>query len=190
MIFWLRGRLLCFFLDYLATGSLEIEVNEAIIEGIVAGCKQAQIALIGGETAEMPGFYPDGEYDVAGFAVGIADRKQLLTGAEITAGDSLLGLPAAGLHSNGFSLVRYLLKKVSGLDLDQEIEQFNSSLGAELLKPTRIYVSQVLPLIAKYELKGISHITGGGLLDNLPRILPEGLQARIYPDRWPAFTCF
>ena len=185
-----QGATPLFFLDYLACGSLKLSVNEAIIAGIVDGCKQAGVALIGGETAEMPGFYPEGEYDVAGFAVGIAEQKRLITGKDIAAGDLLLGLTSSGVHSNGFSLVRYLIKNNPELNYNDNIAQLGTSLGQELLKPTRIYVKQILPLLARYKIKGISHITGGGLIDNIPRILPDGLQAVIAPDRWPGLSIF
>ncbi|MFW5985197.1 MAG: phosphoribosylformylglycinamidine cyclo-ligase [Halanaerobiaceae bacterium] len=179
-----------FFLDYLACGSLDVEVNEDIITGIVEGCKQSRAALIGGETAEMPGFYPAGEYDAAGFAVGIVEREKIITGEDIKEGDLLLGLPSSGLHSNGFSLVRYLLDNREEFTLESELSDMEGTLGQELLKPTRIYVSAVSPFLEQSVIKGISHITGGGLLENIPRILPDDLQARVYPPRWPRPAIF
>ncbi len=189
-----QGAKPLFFLDYLACGKLDVEVNEEIIQGIVEGCKQSRAALIGGETAEMPGFYPAGEYDVAGFAVGIAGHSQIINGASIKEGDLLLGLASSGVHSNGFSLIRYLLDSRDDLSLEDSLDldsaAGSTTLGAELLTPTRIYVPQVLPLIEDGLLKGISHITGGGMIDNIPRILPQGLEAHIFPPRWPRPTIF
>ena len=185
-----QGAAPLFFLDYLACGSLDLEVNQEIVEGIVAGCKQADTALIGGETAEMPGFYPEGKYEVAGFAVGMVDKKQIITGDKIKAGDILLGLPSRGIHSNGFSLIRYVINNKENLALDMEVPELEENLGKELLKPTRIYVKQVLPLIQEFSIKGISHITGGGLKENLPRIIPSHLQANIDTGTWPVLPIF
>lgn len=189
-----QGARPLFFLDYLACGQLDVAVNEEIITGIVEGCKQAEMALIGGETAEMPGFYPRGEYDAAGFAVGIVERERIVTGQAIEEGDLLLGLPASGVHSNGFSLIRYLLDKRSDLSLSDNFTAGNSSshttLGQQLLEPTRIYVQAVLPLLERFSIKGISHITGGGLLENIPRVLPEGLQVRLDTQSWPCLPIF
>ena len=189
-----QGARPLFFLDYLASGELEVAVNEEIISGIVAGCKQSDMALIGGETAEMPGFYAPGEYDAAGFAVGIADRKRLITGQDIEAGDLLLGLPSSGVHSNGFSLIRYLLQESCELSLKDtfvaEDRSEEKTLGQELLTPTRIYVKAVLPLLREFAVRGISHITGGGLLENIPRILSEGLEARLDLKSWPCPQIF
>ena len=184
-----QGAQPLFFLDYLASGKLDVAVNEAIVAGIVDGCKQAGAALIGGETAEMPGFYPDGEYDVAGFAVGIVDESKVITGEDIRPGDILLGLPSSGVHSNGFSLIRYLLEQQDDLNLNTTLSS-GKKLGEVLLTPTRIYAKQLLPLFEEPLIKGISHITGGGLLENLPRILPDKLQAQLYPSRWPELEIF
>jgi len=173
-----------FFLDYLATGKLEPKKTAEIVKGIAAGCKQAGAALIGGETAEMAGFYQPGEYDLAGFAVGIVDQDQIITGEEIKAGDLVIGLKSEGLHSNGFTLARAALFEKGGFDYTAEVEGLENNLGKELLKPTKIYVKTVLNLVEKYKIKGIAHITGGGLIENLPRILPEGLTAEIKKKSW------
>lgn len=178
-----QGARPLFFLDYLATGKLEPEKAEAIVSGIAAGCLQAGCALIGGETAEMPGFYPDGEYDLAGFCVGLVGRDKSISGALVTDGDVLIGLPSAGLHSNGFSLVRKLLL-TEDAELNAYVPELGATLGEELLKPTRIYVKTVLSLLAQAPVHGIAHITGGGFIENIPRILPEGLAARVVKGSW------
>lgn len=179
-----------FFLDYLATGKLEEEKMTDIIQGITEGCKIAGCALLGGETAEMPGFYQKGEYDLAGFAVGIVERTKLITGHDIIPGDKVIGLASSGLHSNGFSLVRKILLAEREADLSQKVPLLELTLGEELLKPTRIYVSAILSLLKAYHIKGIAHITGGGFLDNIPRILPENLAVQIYQDKWPVLPIF
>lgn len=179
-----QGAQPLFFLDYLATGKLEPEKAAEIVKGIADGCKQAGAALIGGETAEMAGFYQPGEYDLAGFAVGIVDQDQIITGEEIKAGDLVIGLKSEGLHSNGFTLARAALFEKAGFDYTAEVEALENNLGEELLKPTKIYVKTVLALLKKFKLKGIAHITGGGLIENLPRILPEGLTAEIKKESW------
>ena len=179
-----QGAQPLFFLDYLAAGKLEPKKTAEIVKGIAAGCKQAGAALIGGETAEMAGFYQPGEYDLAGFAVGIVDQKQIITGEEIKAGDLVIGLKSDGLHSNGFTLARAALFDKAGFDYTAEVEGLEKNLGEELLRPTKIYVKTVLALLEKYKLKGIAHITGGGLIENLPRILPEGLKAEIQKNSW------
>lgn len=179
-----------FFLDYLATGKLEEEKMTDIIQGITEGCKIAGCALLGGETAEMPGFYQKGEYDLAGFAVGIVERTKLITGHDIIPGDKVIGLASSGLHSNGFSLVRKILLAESEADLFQKVPLLELTLGEELLKPTRIYVSAILSLLKAYHIKGIAHITGGGFLDNIPRILPENLAVQIYQGKWPVLPIF
>lgn len=165
-----------FFLDYFATGKLKPELVEEVVKGIADGCIEAGCALIGGETAEMPGFYQDEEYDLAGFCVGIAERDRIITGSAITAGDVLIGLPSSGVHSNGFSLVRKIIDE-HNVDLDE--------IGWELLVPTRIYVKQVLRLLDQFPVAGIAHITGGGFIENIPRILPSGLSAEIWLGSWP-----
>lgn len=183
-----------FFLDYLAVDRVIPEKIEAIVKGIAAGCMQAGCALIGGETAEMPDMYADGEYDIAGFAVGIVDRAKLIDGSNIAAGDVILGLPSSGVHSNGFSLVRKLLLEEKGYDLHAPIETLEGTsgrtLGELLLTPTKIYVQPILALLKEVEVKGLSHITGGGLLENIPRILPKHLRAEIEYGSWPVPPIF
>lgn len=173
-----------FFLDYLAVGKLNSESAVEIISGVAEGCRQAGCALLGGETAEMPGFYPPGEYDLAGFAVGIAEKNQILPSKEMFPGDLLIGLASTGLHSNGFSLVRKVLLEHAGLSLREQIPRLGCLLGEELLKPTKIYVPLVLPLLKDNSIKGIAHITGGGITLNLPRILPDGINAVVEKNRW------
>ncbi|MCD8307197.1 MAG: phosphoribosylformylglycinamidine cyclo-ligase [Clostridia bacterium] len=166
------------FLDYIATGSLKPEQAASIVSGIAEGCRQAGCALIGGETAEMPGFYPAGEYDVAGFSVGIVDRDKIIDGRTIGAGDVLIGLPSSGIHSNGYSLVRRLF----GEDMDvlsKEDPRLGGPVIDALLAPTRIYVKTILSVIQKVEVKGIAHITGGGFIENIPRMFPEGVGCEI-----------
>jgi phosphoribosylformylglycinamidine cyclo-ligase len=178
-----------FFLDYIAVGKNKPEKVAQIVKGVADGCVMAGCSLIGGETAEMPGFYTENEYDIAGFAVGIVDRKKIIDGKSIKAGDALIGLPSSGLHSNGFSLVRKLMN-LSENKLSKRIEQLGTSLGEELIKPTRIYVKTILELKEKFEIKGISHITGGGFIENIPRMLPEGLRARVDIGSWPVLPIF
>jgi phosphoribosylformylglycinamidine cyclo-ligase len=173
-----------FFLDYLAAGKIEPEKNAEIVSGIAAGCREAGAALIGGETAEMAGFYKEGEYDLAGFAVGIVDKSKIITGDKIKEGDLLLGISSAGLHSNGFTLARAALFARAGYGYQQEIEGLENNLGAELLRATKIYVKPVISLLDKFNVKGIAHITGGGLLENIPRILPEKLKGVIDKKSW------
>lgn len=179
-----------FFLDYLAVGKCEPEQVASIVSGIAEGCRQAGCALIGGETAEMPGFYPVGEYDVAGFTVGIVDKKNMIDGSKICAGDVVLGLPSTGVHSNGFSLARKVLLEHAGLRMDEEIAALGAKLGDVILTPTKIYVKTILELIEKAEIKGMAHITGGGLLENIPRVLPEGCQVQLDSTTWPALPIF
>jgi phosphoribosylformylglycinamidine cyclo-ligase len=179
-----------FFLDYFACGRLDVEVAEQVVSGIARGCELAGCALIGGETAEMPGMYPPGEYDLAGFAVGVAEKGRLVSGTGIRTGDVVLGLSSSGPHSNGYSLIRKIVE-VSGADLGAEFH--GRSLGETLLAPTRIYVKSLLALMQAMEVKGLAHITGGGLTGNIPRILPEGLTAVLDRDAWtwpPVFRWF
>lgn len=185
-----HGAAPLFFLDYLAMGRLEPEIATQILEGIAGGCRQARCALIGGETAEMPGVYQPGDYDLAGFAVGVVERSQLLDGSDIRVGDKILGLASNGLHANGFSLVRKVFFDRLGLSVHQEIPELGGPLGEELLKPTRIYVEPVLNLMRDLPPKGIAHITGGGLVGNLPRILPRGCQAVLRRGSWPVPAIF
>lgn len=174
-----QGAKPLFFLDYIATGKLIPEKMASIVEGVANGCKLAGCALIGGETAEMPGFYKEDEYDLAGFCVGIVDKDRIITGENIKEGDMLIGLPSSGIHSNGYSLVRKIVFEKEKMDVDTYIPELGKILGEELLIPTRIYVPVVLDLIEKFNIKGISHITGGGFYENIPRMLPEGLAAHI-----------
>ncbi len=185
-----HGATPLFFLDYLAMGKLASETATQIIKGISAGCLQARCSLIGGETAEMPGLYQPGDYDLAGFVVGVVERDQVLDGSTIGVGHRLLGLASSGLHANGFSLVRKLLLERRGYSLRDAIPELGGPLGEELLKPTRIYVETVLNLLRDFPLSGISHITGGGLTDNLPRILPRSCQAVIKRHSWPVPPIF
>jgi phosphoribosylformylglycinamidine cyclo-ligase len=185
-----HGATPLFFLDYLAMGKLASETATQIIKGISGGCLQARCSLIGGETAEMPGLYQPGDYDLAGFVVGVVERDQVLDGSTIGVGHRLLGLASSGLHANGFSLVRKLLLERRGYSLQDVIPELGGPLGEELLKPTRIYVETVLNLLRDFPLSGISHITGGGLTDNLPRILPRSCQAVIQRGSWPVPPIF
>jgi len=179
-----------FFLDYLATGKLAVPKAEAIVKGIAEGCRQAGCALIGGETAEMPSFYPEGEYDLAGFAVGVVDRPKVIDGKDIKPGDVLVGLASTGLHSNGYSLARRVLLEDGGLTVESRASDLDRPLGETLLTPTRIYAKQILTLTAEFHIKGIAHITGGGLTENIPRILPAGCLARLHRGAWPVPPIF
>lgn len=172
-----------FFLDYFATGKLDVDRGEAVLKGILQGCAEARCPLLGGETAEMPGFYQQGEYDLAGFAVGLVKKSNLIDGKSIRPGDLLVGVASSGLHSNGFSLVRKVLQD-SSISLSDSLDQGQASLGELLLRPTKIYVELVDTLQQHYKLKGIAHITGGGLLENVPRMLPEGCAAVIRKNSW------
>ena len=172
-----QGAKPLFFLDYIATGKLIPEKMASIVAGVVEGCKQANMALIGGETAEMPGIYDENHYDLAGFAVGIVDRMKMIVPGKVQIGDKLIGLRSSGVHSNGFSLVRKIIFDIKGFSLDQFFEPLGRTLGEELLTPTRIYVRDVSPLLEKYDIHGIAHISGGGIYENLPRVLGEGQRA-------------
>lgn len=184
-----QGARPLFFLDYIAVGKLVPQQVADIVKGISQGCIEAGCALIGGETAEMPGFYKLGEYDVAGFAVGLVDRKKIIDGSSIKPGNSLIGLASNGVHSNGFSLVRRLLMEDNNR-LNQYNEKLGMTIGEELLKPTRIYVNGILELTKHFSIKGLSHITGGGFIENIPRMLPQGLTAEIKRDSWPINPIF
>ena len=177
-----------FFLDYFACGKLDVGVATSVIQGVAAGCEQAGCALIGGETAEMPGMYDPNEYDLAGFAVGLVEKSKILDGSTIAAGDAVIGLASSGPHSNGYSLVRRVVA-VSSADLWEKFDD-QRTLGEALLEPTRIYVKPMLALIAKMQVKGIAHITGGGLTENIPRVLPENTCARLERSRWPSLAIF
>ncbi len=168
-----------FFLDYIALGKLEPVLVEGLVKGVSQGCLQAGCALIGGETAEMPGFYREDEYDLAGFAVGAVERSRLINGSTIKDGDLLIGLPSSGLHSNGYSLARKVLLEKAGLKLDSYVEELGKTLGEVLITPTRIYVKTILALLEEVEINGMAHITGGGIGENLQRILPAGIGAVI-----------
>ncbi|KAL6856844.1 hypothetical protein ACP4OV_018226 [Aristida adscensionis] len=175
-----------FFLDYFATSKLDVDLAEKVIKGIVDGCQQSDCVLLGGETAEMPGFYADGEYDLSGFAVGAVKKDNVIDGKNIVEGDILIGLPSSGVHSNGFSLVREVLEK-SGLSLSDQLPRndgIETTVGEALMAPTVIYVKQVLEVISKGGVKGLAHITGGGFTDNIPRVFPSGLGAKIYTGSW------
>jgi phosphoribosylformylglycinamidine cyclo-ligase len=184
-----------FFLDYLATGKLDVDMAAGIVAGIAEGCRQAGAALIGGETAEMPGMYSGGDYDLAGFAVGAVERDAVLTGETIAEGDVILGLASDGLHSNGFSLVRRVVE-ITGADYTAIAPfEWDRSLGEALLAPTRIYVKSCLAAVRAGGaegplIKGLAHITGGGLLENIPRVLPAGLSARLDAAAWPLPSVF
>ena len=173
-----------FFLDYLATGRLSPAVAEQVIAGVARGCRENGCALIGGETAEMPGFYADGEYDIAGFIVGVVERDAILDGRTIVAGDVLLGLPSAGLHTNGYSLARRVLFDVCGFSPDTLVPELQTTVGEALLAPHRSYLHAVRPLLEQRLVKGMAHITGGGLTENLPRVIPEGLVPRVDRQSW------
>jgi len=179
-----------FFLDYLATGKVVPEKIEAIVAGIADGCLQSGCALIGGETAEMPDMYTEGEYDIAGFTVGVVDKKKIINGQSIAAGDAVIRLASSGVHSNGFSLVRKLLLEQHGYKLTDEVEELGGTLGATLLEPTKIYVKPLLKLIQSLEVKGMAHITGGGFIENIPRMLPEGVNVEIQHGTWPVLPIF
>lgn len=174
-----QGAKPLFFLDYIACGKLVPEKMEKIVKGVADGCLQADSSLIGGETAEMPGLYKENDYDLAGFCVGIVDKEKIITGEKIKKGDHIFGLKSSGIHSNGYSLVRKIVLEKEKLSLDEKIEGLDTSLGEELLKPTKIYVKEILALLEKIEINGLSHITGGGFYENIPRMIPDGLCAKI-----------
>ena len=180
-----------YFLDYIACGKAAPDRIEAIVKGIADGCEQAGCALVGGETAEMPGMYKEEEYDLAGFAVGAVEKAKMIDGANINEGDVLIGLASSGIHSNGYSLVRKLFFEKANMILPDYVEELGCTLGEELLRPTKIYVKSVLSAIEKFEIKGLAHITGGGFIENIPRMLPEGLGAELIESNWeipPVFT--
>jgi phosphoribosylformylglycinamidine cyclo-ligase len=179
-----------FFLDYLATGHLEMEVGTAIIQGIAEGCRQAECALIGGETAEMPSCYPQGEYDLAGFAVGVVERSEMLGPEKIQSGDVLIGVGSSGLHSNGYSLARRVVFEMQGWSPETQVPGLSGSVGEALLRPTLIYVKLVKALLAGSRLHGLAHITGGGLTGNVPRIIPDHCQAVIDRHAWEPPSLF
>ncbi len=173
-----------FFLDYLAVSSLDIDVATEVVRGIADGCKIASCALIGGETAEMPGLYQPGDYDLAGFVVGIGERDQIIDGSDIRVGNKIIGLTSSGLHSNGYSLVRKIIFEEQNLSVADHIPELDCTIGEELLRPTRIYVGSILTVLRNYKINGLIHNTGGGFIDNVPRILPSGCRAIIHADSW------
>jgi phosphoribosylformylglycinamidine cyclo-ligase len=185
-----QGARPLFFLDYIASGRLVPETIEQVIEGLARGCKESGCALIGGETAEMPGFYSDGEYDIAGFIVGAVDAPNIINGSQIAPGDLLIGLPSVGLHTNGYSLARKLFFDVAGHAVGTHVEELGCTVGEELLKPHRSYLGALDGLLEAGIIKGLAHITGGGLLENLPRILPDGVAAQIKQGSWPVLPVF
>lgn len=173
-----------FFLDYLAVGKLEPMQVAEVVTGVARACKESGCALIGGETAEMAGFYPIGEYDIAGFSVGVAERSKLITPARVKAGDVLLGLPSSGVHSNGYSLVRKIVFERKGFKGDEYMEELDQTIGEELLTPTRLYPRICLPLIREFDIHGMVHITGGGFYENIPRALPDHMGAEVNGAAW------
>ncbi|RLQ90668.1 phosphoribosylformylglycinamidine cyclo-ligase [Falsibacillus albus] len=179
-----------YFLDYIACGKAVPEKLEQIVKGIADGCEQAGCALIGGETAEMPGMYDEEEYDLAGFTVGACEKSRLVNGEAIETGDVLIGLPSSGIHSNGYSLVRKIFFENHSFDMDTELPELERSLGDELLTPTKIYVKPVLDVLNHFEIHGMAHITGGGFIENIPRMLPEGLGVDIELGSWPIPAIF
>ncbi len=188
---FVQGAKPLFFLDYIASGRLDPSILEQIVEGIAHGCMESECSLIGGETAEMPDFYGDGEYDVAGFILGIVEKERLIDGSSIVPGDMLIGLPSFGLHTNGYSLARKVIFEIAKLSIDSYIEEFGRTVGEELLRPHRCYYSLLKGAADDGLIKGMAHITGGGIIDNLPRILPKGTAARIRTGAWripPVFT--
>jgi phosphoribosylformylglycinamidine cyclo-ligase len=178
-----------FFLDYIALGKNRPENVANIVKGVADGCVMSGCALVGGETAEMPGFYPENEYDIAGFAVGIVDKSKMIDGKSIKEGDKLIGLASSGIHSNGYSLVRKVLNPNKD-KMGEYISSLGTTLGEELLKPTKIYVKTIIDLKDRFHIKGISHITGGGFIENIPRMMPEGLRVKITRGTWPVLPIF
>jgi len=185
-----QGAAPLFFLDYLATGRLSPQIAESIVGGIAAACRENGCALLGGETAEMPGFYGDGEYDVAGFIVGAVDRSRLITGRTIAVGDVLVGVPSSGLHTNGYSLARHIIFEHLRLDVGSYVPELSRTVGDALLEPHRSYLSMVGPMLDGGRIKGMAHITGGGITDNLPRVLPHGTAAVIDTSAWEVPSLF
>jgi phosphoribosylformylglycinamidine cyclo-ligase len=179
-----------FFLDYFGTGRLSPAVAESVVTGMARACRENQCALLGGETAEMPGFYADGEYDIAGFIVGVVERAHLITGATITSGDVLIGVPSSGLHTNGYSLARRIVFDHLNLAVDSFVPELGRTIGEVLLEPHRSYLALIRPLLATGCIKGMAHITGGGITENLPRVLPDGTAAQVRLSAWSAPRVF
>ncbi len=184
------GAMPLFFLDYFAVGKLETGVALDVVKGIAKGCEISKCSLIGGETAEMPGMYQDGHYDLAGFVVGVAERDKIIDGSEIKVGNKIIGLSSSGVHSNGFSLVRKICFEELGLKVTDHVDELGCTLGEELIKPTRIYTEPLLNLFKNYKVRGLVHITGGGFDDNIPRVLPKGCKAVITEGSWPVQPIF
>jgi phosphoribosylformylglycinamidine cyclo-ligase len=185
-----QGARPLFFLDYIATGKLSTETVAGIVEGVANGCRENGCVLLGGETAEMPGFYADGEYDIAGFIVGVVDREKVIDGKRIIAGDVLLALPSVGLHTNGYSLARKLFFEVAGYDVNTKLETVGLTVGESLLQPHLSYLRPLEGLLDSGMIKGLAHITGGGLTDNIPRILPEGTGVKVAKGSWPILPIY
>jgi len=185
-----QGATPLFFLDYFVCGKLDVKITEAVVRGIATGCRQAGCALIGGETAEHPGDFLKGEYDLAGFVVGALEKKKIIDAAAIAPSDVLIGIPASGLHSNGYSLARKVLLERGGLKLNRRIPELGRKLGEELLEPTRIYAKIIKKLFGAFRIKGAAHITGGGIGGNLPRVLPQGRHAVVERTSWPVPPVF
>ncbi|HKF65886.1 MAG TPA: phosphoribosylformylglycinamidine cyclo-ligase [Vicinamibacterales bacterium] len=185
-----QGAVPLFFLDYLATGRLSPDVAEQVISGVARGCRENDCALVGGETAEMPGFYADGEYDIAGFIVGVVEKSQIVDGRHVVVGDVLIGLPSAGLHTNGYSLARRVLFDVAGYDVQSVVPEIGTTVGDALLAPHRSYLRAMRPLVSEGLIKGMAHITGGGITENLPRMLPLGCSARVERGAWSVPALF
>jgi phosphoribosylformylglycinamidine cyclo-ligase len=185
-----QGARPLFFLDYVATGKLSPDVVASVVEGVANGCRENGCVLLGGETAEMPGFYGEGEYDIAGFIVGVVDRSKIIDGKSIEAGDVLLALPSAGLHTNGYSLARKLFFEIAGYEVQTHVAELGMTAGEALLLPHLSYLRPLEGLLDSGAIKGLAHITGGGLTDNIPRILPEGTAVRIENGSWPVLPMF
>jgi phosphoribosylformylglycinamidine cyclo-ligase len=185
-----QGARPLFFLDYVATGKLAPDVVASVVEGVANGCKENGCALLGGETAEMPGFYADGEYDIAGFIVGVVDKAKVIDGSTIKPGDALLALPSVGLHTNGYSLARKLFFEVAGYEVDTFLDELGMTAGAALLQPHISYLKPLEGLLDGGLIKGLAHITGGGLTDNIPRILPAGAAVEIRSGSWPVLPVY
>lgn len=179
-----QGAKPLFFLDYIATGKVKAEKIADIVKGVAEGCRQSGCALSGGETAEMPGFYKDNEYDMAGFAVGVADRDKVITGEKIKVGNAIIGIASSGVHSNGFSLARKVLFEIAGHKTDDYVEELGETVGEALLRPTKIYAQVCNAVYSKYDVNGVVHITGGGFYENIPRVLPDGVKAQINLGTW------
>ena len=179
-----------FFLDYIAVGKLDPVQVATIVKGVANACQESGCALLGGETAEMAGFYGEGDYDLAGFGVGIVDRDKVITGETIKPGDVLIGLPSTGVHSNGFSLVRKIVLERQGMKLDQYVDELGMTIGECLLTPTRLYPGPCLPIIRNFDVKGMVHITGGGFYENIPRVLPDGIGVEVDVTAWPQLPIF